>query len=133
MTGVLLPHHSHTLPGGLRRESVWVQLKTPYDSEMFPSYPPPQQPTCVWEGCWVFQRPPMVSCVHVHHFSFVIPYKALALSKQSCVPITYVYIYTCICVPSYPLCKLCTAVVAGVHLHQTLTLGETKHHNVHIA
>ena len=24
-----------------------------HNFEMFPSYPPPQQPTCVWEGCWV--------------------------------------------------------------------------------
>ena len=33
-------------------ESVWVSLKTTYNFETFPSYPPLQLPTCVWEGCW---------------------------------------------------------------------------------
>ena len=35
-------------------ESVWVQLTTTYNFEMFPSYPPLQLLTCVFEGCWVF-------------------------------------------------------------------------------
>ena len=51
---ITAPPLFHTARWTLERESVWVPLKTTYIFELFPSYPPPQQPTCVSEeDCWV--------------------------------------------------------------------------------
>ena len=76
MTGVLLPRHSLTLPGGLERESVWIPLETTYNFETFPSHPPLQLLACVWKGCWVL-LPQSWLC------SFGIPYKTWELSRLS--------------------------------------------------
>ena len=156
MTGVLQPHYSLTARWTLRRECVGpiknnLQLNN--------------CSVCGNSRAWV-----LFPCsVHVYHFSFVIPYLGFSTRQTNlCTNYICVHIYsTYICVSSYPLCNLCTAVVAGVHLYQpthslgerlntimctahptttpvvhltvmhltahTLTWGETKHHNVHIA
>ena len=71
VTGVLLPHHSHILPGGLGSESVCGSHR--------------QQPTTLRHSlaahhfsyqhvCGRVLGPPTMGCVHVHCVSFVIQY-----------------------------------------------------------
>ena len=88
---------------------------------MLPSYPPPQQPTCVWEDCWVL-LPHSWLCACASLFLCTI----FSFGTQQTKLHTYVRKY-------HALCKLCTAVVAGVHLYQpTHSLGrDTKYHNVY--